>query len=109
MTTIDRNQDPTTTSASLRKMPTWFLVPAIGFFRFIQIGLYGAIVFKAGPPYVKALNETTSFAALGGWRGLWIGLLLGALLCACAGLAWYVGKVAKLLDEEFDRRSGFKV
>jgi hypothetical protein len=90
-------------------MPSWFLVTAVGFFRFVQIGLYGAIVFKAGPPYLKALNETTSFAALGGWRGLGIGLLLGVLLCACAFVAWYAGKVAKLLDEEVDRRWSFKL
>lgn len=108
MTTLERVQEPPTTAATLERMPTWFLVPAIGFFRFVQVCLYGAIVFKAGPPYIKALNETTSWAALGGWRGLGYGLVLGALLSACACAAWGAGKFAKLFDEEVDRRWGFK-
>jgi hypothetical protein len=52
----------------LEGAPFWVLVVYMGFLRFLQIGLYGAIVIKVGGAYLTAVNGITSWTAFGGWR-----------------------------------------
>jgi hypothetical protein len=92
----------------LEGAPFWVLVVYMGFLRFLQIGLYGAIVIKVGGAYLTAVNGITSWTAFGGWREVGVGVLLGVIICTAAYFAWFFGKLAKAMDDEIDRRWGLK-
>ena len=87
-----------------RKIPTWALVPTMGFF-FLVSGLALFLVLKeVGPPFLLAVNGLKSWSDVGGWQGLGMAAGLAVALTWLAGLGWFTFLIAKSMEAELKLR-----